>query len=50
VYSTLFFEERTIFRKDAPKQANFEELAFDEKATIYRKTAFSKKLVHIGTD
>jgi hypothetical protein len=34
-----FLEERTSLRKDAPKQANYEELANDEKTTIYTKTA-----------
>jgi hypothetical protein len=34
-----FLEERTSLRKDAPKQANYEELAYDEKTTIYTKTA-----------
>jgi hypothetical protein len=29
------FEKKTILRKDAQKRANLEELAFDEKATIY---------------
>jgi hypothetical protein len=37
-------EERTSLRKDAPKQANYEELAYDEKTTIYTKTAFVKVL------
>jgi hypothetical protein len=42
VYIPLFLEERTSLRKDAPKQANCEELAYDEKTTIYTKAAFRK--------
>jgi hypothetical protein len=34
---------KTALRKDAPKQANYEELAYDEKTTIYTKTAFREK-------
>jgi hypothetical protein len=37
-----FLEERTSLRKDAPKQANYEELAYDDKTSIYTKTAFVK--------
>jgi hypothetical protein len=37
-----FIQERTSLRKDAPKQANYEELAYDEKTTIYTKTALIK--------
>jgi hypothetical protein len=39
VYIPLFLEERTSLRKDATKQAHYEELACDEKTT----TAFVKK-------
>jgi hypothetical protein len=35
----LFLKERTFLRKVAPKQADYEELAYDEKTTIYTKTA-----------
>jgi hypothetical protein len=32
-----------FLRKDTPKQANYEELAYDKKTTIYTKTAKHKK-------
>jgi hypothetical protein len=36
----LFLEERISFRKDAPKQPNYEEFPYDEKTTIYFEKAF----------
>jgi hypothetical protein len=35
-------EERTSLRRDNPKQANYEELVYDEKTTIYTITAIKK--------
>jgi hypothetical protein len=35
--------KKNFLRKDASKQANFEEPAYDEKTTIYTKTAFDKQ-------
>jgi hypothetical protein len=37
-------EKRTSLRKNAPKQADYEELAYDEKGTIYTKTAKNKRI------
>jgi hypothetical protein len=36
---TAILRRKTSLRKDASKQANYEEQAYDEKTTIYTKTA-----------
>jgi hypothetical protein len=46
-YGMIFVRKATIYAKialknDAPKQANCEELAYNEKTTIYTKTALQK--------
>jgi hypothetical protein len=36
---TIILRRKNFSRKDAPKQADTEVLAYDEKTTIYTKTA-----------
>jgi hypothetical protein len=43
LYTDILKRKKNFLRKDALKQANFEELAYDEKTTIYTKTAFKKE-------
>jgi hypothetical protein len=41
LYTDILQRKKSFLRKDAPKQANFAELSYDEKTTIYTKTALN---------
>jgi hypothetical protein len=42
LYTDIIKGKKNFLRKDAPKQADFEELSYDDKTTIYTKTALVK--------
>jgi AraC-like DNA-binding protein/quercetin dioxygenase-like cupin family protein len=45
LYTDIIKGKKNFLRKDAPKQADFEELSYDDKTTIYTKTALINQTV-----